>query len=131
MTQAKIKIITPPDKLYDKTESVLLIHPSQSLKKELQDILSDTTININVYMFEKLTDDDILDYEWLLSVANMVNKVIIDIDQCYPITRNFSSYLISLPNVYYITNDTVTPYKLLSDRQIYNLDLLKKGGQVA
>ena len=131
MTQAKIKIITPPDKLYDKTESILLVHPSQILKKELQDILSETEENINVYMFEKLTDEDVLNFEWLLSVANMADKVIVDIDQCYPITRNFVSYLISLPNVYYVTNDTATPYNLLSDRQIYNLDLLKKGGQVA
>jgi hypothetical protein len=81
-------------------------------------------------MFEKLTDEDVLDYEWLLSVANMVGKVILDVDKCYPVTRNFTSYLISLPNVYYITNDTTTPYKLISDRQIYNLDILKKGGHV-
>lgn len=126
---AKIKIITPPDKLFDKTDSILLIHPGQEIKKELQEILTESN-SVNVYMFERLSDDDPLDFEWLLSVANMVGKVVIDIDKCHPITRNFVSYLISLPNVYYITNDTTTPYRLLSDRQIYNLDILKKGGLI-
>jgi hypothetical protein len=127
---AKIKIITPPDKLFDKANSIFLIHPGQELKREFNEILAEQDESVNVYMFEKLTDEDVLDYEWLLSVANMVGKVILDVDKCYPVTRNFTSYLISLPNVYYITNDTTTPYKLISDRQIYNLDILKKGGHV-
>ena len=48
--------------------------------------------------------------------------VIIDVDNCDPITQKFITYLLTEPNVHYITNDELTPYKLINQNRIFNLD---------
>jgi len=54
----------------------------------------------------------------------MVDYNIIDLDNMGYIEKNLASYLISLPNSFYLTNDEYTPYNMISVNRIYDLDWL-------
>jgi hypothetical protein len=120
MNLGKLNLITPPDKLFNQNINYLLIKPSTEIKIQFQQILSQLVDDINVFIFdEKETDMD-----WMLSVAHQCDAVIIDIDNCDPVTKNFVSYLLSMPYCHYITTDELTPWNLISKNRIYNLDIL-------
>jgi len=118
MNLGRITVITPPDKLFNLNISYLLISPTLHVKHQFQSILSKSVDDLNVFIFE----NDESDIDWLLSVAHVVDVVIIDIDNCNNIVKNFISFLLSQPNVHYITNDELTPYNLISKNRIFNLD---------
>ena len=118
MKLGKINLITPPDKLYNTNISYLLVKPSTKVKVQFQTMLSDIKEDINVYVF----DGEESDIDWLLGVAQIVDFVIIDVDNCDQLTKLFISLLLTQPNTHYITNDEITPYK----KQQVELDSLKK-----
>lgn len=120
MNLGKINLITPPDKLFNQNINYLLIKPSTEIKIQFQQILSQLVDDINVFIFDEKESD----MDWMLSVAHQCDAVIIDIDNCDPITKNFVSYLLSMPYCHYITTDEVTPWNLISKNRIYNLDIL-------
>lgn len=120
MNLGKITVITPPDKLFNLTISYLLVKPSLHVKQQFQTILSKSIDDINVFIY----DQDELDIDWLLSVANQADVIIIDVDNCDAITKQFVTFMIAQPNAHYITNDEVTPYNLISKNRIYSLDWL-------
>lgn len=117
MNLGKITVITPPDKLFNSTLSYLLVKPSITVKQQFQSILSKSVEDINIFIF----DDNETDIDWLLSVANQVDSIIIDVDNCDPITKQFITFLLAYSNVCYITNDETTPYNLISKNRIYDL----------
>jgi hypothetical protein len=82
MNLGKITVITPPDKLFNLTLSYLLVKPSLVVKEQFQAILSQSIDDLNVFIF----DQDETDISWLLSTAQQVDVVIIDIDNCDLIT---------------------------------------------
>lgn len=114
----KINLITPPDCLFNTNLGYLLVKPSTKLKMQFQTILSAIDEELNVYVY----DTDEVDIAWMLNAANNVDLIIIDIDNCDPITRNFISVLLANGNAFYMTADEVTPWGLLSKNRIYNLD---------
>jgi hypothetical protein len=118
MNLGKITLITPPDKLFNMNLSYLLIKPSTTIKEKFQTILSQSIDDINVFIY----DDDDIDISWALSIAHQVEVVIIDIDNCDYITKHFISFLLAMPNTYYITVDETVPYKLISKNRIFDLD---------
>jgi hypothetical protein len=120
MNLGKITVITPPDKLFNMSLSYLLVKPSIQVKEQFQAILSHSIDDLNVFIF----DQEEHDIGWLLSIAQQVDVVILDLDNCDPITRSFASFLLAQPNTHYITNDEITPYNLISKNRIYNLDQL-------
>lgn len=122
MTLGKINLITPPDKLYNTNISYLLVKPSTKVKVQFQTMLSDIKEDINVYVFDGAESD----IDWLLGVAQIVDFVIIDVDNCDQLTKLFISLLLTQPNTHYITNDEITPYKLLSRNRIYNFEWLNE-----
>ena len=122
MNLGKINLITPPDKLYNTNISYLLVKPSTKVKVQFQTMLSDIKEDINVYVF----DGEESDIDWLLGVAQIVDFVIIDVDNCQQLTKLFISLLLTQPNTHYITNDEITPYKLLSRNRIYNFEWLNE-----
>ena len=67
-------------------------------------------------------DDNETDTAWLLGVSQQVDVVIIDVDNCDPITQKFVTFMLAHPNSHYITKDDTTPYNLISKNRIYNLD---------
>lgn len=118
MNLGNITLITPPDKLFNLNISYLLVKPSTHIKEQFKIILSQSIDDLNVFIFD--TDDN--DISWLLSVAQQVDCVIIDVDSCDPITQKFITFMLAEGNSYYITNDELTPYGLISKNRIYNLD---------
>ena len=53
-----INLIPPPDIIYDKTTSILLIHPRKQIKNQLNDVLKDAQQNINIYLYEQEEEHD-------------------------------------------------------------------------
>ncbi len=118
MSLGKINLITPPDKLFNLNPGILLIKPSVKVKMHFQQLLSQTDEDINVYIF----DTDETNIEWMLSVCQQADIIIVDIDNCDNITKSFVSFMLAQPNVHYMTSDENTPYNLISRNRIYNLD---------
>lgn len=118
MNLGKINLITPPDRLYNSNISYLLVKPSTKVKVQFQTLLSKIDEDINVYVF----DDDETDIDWLLSVSQSADLVIVDIDNCDNQTRLFIALILTQPNAHYLTTDEVTPWQLISKKRIYNLD---------
>ena len=118
-----INLITPPDILYNKTLSILLIHPSKVIKEQINDVLKDVNQDINIYLHE--TDEE---HEWVLNLHRMCDFVIIDIDNCTPLTKDAISYFISFPNTFWLTNGDNMYYNSISNKRIYNLDWI--GGRL-
>lgn len=126
MNLGKITLITPPDKLFNNNLSYLLVKPSNTVKQQFQSILSKSLDDLNVFVY----DDDETDISWMLSVAQQVDVVVIDVDNCDPLTKSFVTFLLAQPNVHYITLDETTPYNLISKNRIWDLDgLVEKFNQ--
>jgi len=117
MNLGKINLITPPDRLFNINLSYLLVYPSKTTKTQFQQIIERLDEDVNVFMLEEETD-----IEWLLSVGQTVDLVVIDIDRCDPVTKNFVSFLLANPNVYYLTEDTAIPWGLISRNRITDLN---------
>ena len=117
-----ITIITPPDILYNDTRSILLITPSSNTKKIIQDILKQSIEAVNVYLYEPDLETNI---EWLLNLVKIVDVTIFEIDNCDLNTRVFASHFIAQSNTFYLTNDGVTPYNLISKNRIYDFTWLE------
>lgn len=120
MNLGKITVITPPDKLFNMTLGYLLVKPSVYVKQQFQAILSKSVDDINVFIF----DEEENDIEWMLSIAQQADVIIIDMDNCDLTTRQFATLLLAQANTHYITTDEITPYNLISRNRIYNLDWL-------
>jgi hypothetical protein len=118
MNLGKITLITPPDKLFNMNLSYLLVKPSNYIKQQFQSILSRSIDDLNVFMF----DEQETDISWMLSVAQQVDIVIVDVDNCDTITQKFVTFLLAQPNTHYITKDETTPYNLISKNRIWDLD---------
>lgn len=118
MNLGKITLITPPDKLFNLNLSYLLVKPSNSVKQQFQTILSRSIDDLNVFIF----DENETDIAWMLSVAQQVDVVVIDVDNCDPVTKNFITFLLAQPNAHYITLDETTPYNLISKNRIWDLE---------
>lgn len=115
-----ITVITPPDKLFNSSQSILVITPSNNIKLQLQTFLSDYSYDMNVYVYEEENDD----IDWLLSVMKACECVLFDIDNSGPILRNLSGFIVSQKNVFYLTKDSKTPYNMLSKNRVYDLSWL-------
>jgi len=121
MNLGKINLITPPDVLINLADSFLLIKPSLTVKQQFQSILSQLDSDVNVFLFDE-NDHDI---EWMLSVAQQVDTIVVDLDNCDPLTKQFATVIMIQPNTYYFTNDMVTPYKLINRNRIYDFNWVR------
>ena len=119
----KINIITTPDVVHNQSLSFLLVQPSIGVRDQFQNLLEKFDIPINIYLYDPQNDEE-RTYDWLLNVTKFVDYTILDIDNLDSIERNLASYIVSLPNTFYLTNDEFTPYNILSVNRIYNLDWL-------
>jgi hypothetical protein len=114
----KITVITPPDKFFNLDVGYLLVKPSTHVLEQFQAIIGQAEEDINIFIY----DTDEADIDWLLSVMHQVAVLIIDVDNCDPITKTFITFMLTHPNAYYITNDELTPYNLISKNRIFDLD---------
>lgn len=118
-----INVITPPDVLHNQAPSILVVQPSELLRKQLQSVLEGYKKPINIYLYDPQVEEE-RSISWLLNIARICNYTILDLDNTTVTERNFASYLISLPHTFYLTNDVTTPYNLISVNRIYDLDWL-------
>jgi hypothetical protein len=118
MNLGKVTVITPPDKFFNLNVGYLLVRPSQHVLENFHSLIGQSDEDINVFIY----DSDEADIEWLLSAMHQVAVIIIDVDNCDPITKMFISFMLTHPDSYYITNDELTPYYLVSKNRIYDLD---------
>ncbi len=116
-----VTIITPPDILNNDAYSILVVCPTTDKKQLLNNILSETQIHLNLYLYETAFDN----IEWLINLIKKVDVTLIDVDNCGPEVRMFLSHFIAQPNTFYLTNDGTTPYNLISKNRIYDFILLE------
>lgn len=124
----QIKIITAPDILFNDSIQILLVSPSKSLQKELQDkFLAKVDDDVNVYYYN---DDDYNkeNIKWLLSVFKISDLTIIDLDNCSSHTRDLASYMIGKNKTYWLTNANETVYNSISENRVYTLDFMSTIG---
>jgi hypothetical protein len=117
-----ITLITPPDLLLNDAFSILLIFPSAALKLQLHEVLATANTLLNVFLYEEVEEPNI---EWVLQLVKTVNVSIIDVDNCDPLTRVFSSHIIAQPSTFYLTNDGVTPYTTISKNRVFDVSWLE------
>lgn len=124
----KVNLITPPDILYNNTYSIVLISANNLLKNELQSHIEKFDINFNIYVL----DNETIDINWLLNCIKIANIVIFDIDNADEVIKNFTSYIISHDNVFWLTNREYLYYTSISVNRKYNLDFLQEviGGYI-
>lgn len=115
-----IKIITAPDIIFDKSRSFLLIHPSQDLKERVEDFILDIDGPINLYYYNQTED-----VKWLLTVSNIVDIVIVDIDNCTDLTFAFLSYILSLSKTHYRSINEKYDWSLLNRNKFYDFPNIK------
>jgi hypothetical protein len=102
----------------------LLVWPKNEILEQFQNLVINWTQTINLYLYSPEEEVD-YDVSWVLDISKQVDYVILDLDNMDSQTKNFASYLISYPNVFYLTNDELTPYNLLSTNRIFNLDWIQ------
>ena len=120
---SKINLITPPDKLKNDLPSVLIVNPDQGIKQQFNDVAKQIKTDFNLYMFEEEVG---VDTDWLLDVANYVDYILINIDECKA-TQCAVGHLLRFPNSWYMTKNDHVPYKKININRIFDLESFVKG----
>ena len=126
-----ILLITPPDRIHNQHTDIALIHPSTATKNKMQDFLSDSHKGYNIYIYEPEQKHEHA-AAWLLEVVRSAAVIIVDVDNCVPETGKLLSYIISLPNTYWLTAEEKSCYNMLSPNRIWDLDSIRNilGGSI-
>ena len=113
---SKINLITAPDRLHNNNYSVLLINPSEAVKADFNRAILTLDQEINLYLYETT---EVNDYDWLITVSNTVDHIVIDISHT---DKDFwlTGYILSLPHTSYISMINQMPYHLLNKNRIYD-----------
>lgn len=125
----KINIITPPDIVYADTVNITLIFTGKEIQNQIQEKIIPQAESMNIFYFniEKYTKNDL---DWLLSVVNMSEIIIVDVDNCPPYIRDILSFIIAKPKTYWLTNAETPVYNHISLNRIFNLDNITIGEQI-
>jgi hypothetical protein len=118
----KIKIITAPDRIFDQSQTMLVITPNDILKEAVHNYAINCDQHLNIYLYS--TGDD--NIEWLLAVANSVDNILIDMDNSPVSICHFFGYLLSLPNTYYKCDNMQARWDLLNKNRFYDFPKLKE-----
>lgn len=117
MANGKLHLITPPENLFNFNPSYLLVKPSPDIKMQVKNFLSNCEDDVNVYIF----DGEDTDIQWMLACSRMSDIIVIDVDHCDEITKNFISFMLIHPKSFYITADDDSPWSLISRNRIYSI----------
>lgn len=122
MSLGKVNVITPPDNIFNFNTNYLLVKPSIKLKEKFQNIIKEAPGESNVFIYED-ADQEIT---WLLSVSHQADVIIVDIDNCDELTKQFLGILLINPASCYFTNDDNSHWHLINRNRIFNLDNITK-----
>ena len=116
---SRIHLITPPDRLHNTNMSVLLIMPSDVVKADFNQAVLNLNKEINLYLYENTKEHQ----DWLITVSNTVDHIVLDISQ---IGKDFwlLGYLLSMPHTSYLSVKDPSPYHLLNANRIYDFKTL-------
>lgn len=114
-----ITLITPPDKVFNKNKSILLVYPSDQSRNEIQNILAELKDPINVYLYNEDVDID-----WLLTTHKFCDVVFLDIDNFPAEMSKLTSFLVSFSNTFWLTKGEHLYYNKLSNKRVYDYNFL-------
>ena len=97
-----ITVVTPPDVLHTNELSFLLIHPSNIIKEQFQDIIEEFDKSFVIYLYEQ--DETNEEIDWLLNVCHQADFVILDVDNCPTSVKDLTSYIIANTNTFWLTS---------------------------
>lgn len=117
----KITLVTPPDMILNRVQTILLITPSPDIKNSLEHFISTIKSNINIYVY----DENQRDHKWLLTVAVRANAVIVDCDNVPEDLSHFLSYIISMSNTYYRVSNPKVDYLLINPNRFHDFPDLR------
>lgn len=118
----EITLITPPDVIYNQSFKLLLLCPSNHVSDQINLALLKTSESINVFYYGANTDD----VEWAINAANLSDMIIFDVDNSNQNIKELASYFISLNKTFYLTNNNITAYNLISKNRIFDLVWFEK-----
>ena len=118
-----IYLVTPPDKLFNKNYSVLLLYPSDELKRQVQTLLEGKADSINVYLYEANTEEQ--NIPWVLESHRICDLVIIDIDFVDHHVKDMLSYLISFNHTYWRSQGENLMFNKLSCNRFYQCEEIR------
>ncbi|MDV7389753.1 hypothetical protein RZS08_00305, partial [Arthrospira platensis SPKY1] len=93
--------------------------------ENLNKILLSTDEPINVILYETPLDN-VPQIDWLLNAVKLSDLVLLDLDNCDILVKNFASHIIAQNKTFYLTNDGTTPYNLISKNRIYDFAWLEQ-----
>lgn len=117
----KINLITAPDKLLNKATSIAVLHPTHDTLAQVQNTIASWEETVNVYLYNPEVQEEI-NVKWMLDIIHICDYVVADIDNFDTTSKVFTSYILSHTNVFYLTNDELTPYNYISSNRIFNVD---------
>lgn len=117
-----VTLVTPPDILPNRTQSILLITPSDDIKNFLDHFLKEFNANLHVYLYTASEKD----IKWALTVAVRAEAVIVDCDNVPSDLNHFLSYIISMPNTYYRITDPKVDYSIINPNRFYDFPNLNE-----
>lgn len=117
----KINLITPPDNLHNKNFSLNLINTTDEEKEKISSYLSTQKDNREINLFAYTNESN---PGWLLNRVNGFISTYINLDNTTDISVNYTSYIISMSNVYYTTKDKNTKeiYSLISANFVTDIE---------
>ena len=117
----KINLITPPDTLHNKNFSINLINTTDDEKEKLSLYLGkqEDDREINLYAYTNESNPG-----WLLNRINGNIPTYINLDNTSDISVKYTSYILSMSNVYYFTEDKNTKeiYSLISANYVTGIN---------
>ena len=122
-----INLITSPDRIFNDNQKILLVYPTTEIQTEFQTtVLEHIEEDLDLYIFD-IAKPSSSEIDWLLVAASMVDKIIVDTDNCDSKIRMLLGYIIAKSKTYWLTNSDDSVYNHLSKNRIYNLDNFKTG----
>ena len=122
MLDPVLNLITSPDKLFNKTPSLLLVNPSDIIKENFNSLATKFESDVNLYLYENIEEE----LSWLLEVAQSVDYIVLDIDN----TKDHHwiiGYLLGFNNTFWLTNSSESVYNIINNNRIYELNQFMEG----
>lgn len=118
---SKIAVITAPDIVFDDSKKILLIQPTDDIKKSLETSISEVDIAVSIYYYTN-SDSDI---KWLLTMSEIADMIIIDLDAVDPVVSQLSAFILSKPHTYYRCKHMTAPWDLLNKNRFFDFKQIR------
>jgi len=116
----KINLITPPDTLHNNNFSLNLINTTDSEKETISIYLGKKEDNREINLFAYTNENN---PTWLLNRIDGKIPTYINLDNTTDISVQYTSYILSIGNIYYSTSNKNTKeiYSLISANYVTDL----------